>query len=158
MSDQEKNKTIKILMVDDDLMLLKLYEMTAQAHEEIKFFTAANTIDADKITREETPDVILLDLILGKEPDTPITETDKSNGFNFLLALKNDPATGDIPVIILSNLDTRQDHERAIKLHAFDYIVKAKTTPKQVLQAAKGAVDITGAEKKIREAKNKLGE
>ena len=143
-------------MIDDDPMLLKLYEMTAQTHEEITFITATNTVDGDKLAREKKPDVILLDLILGKEPDTPVTETDKNHGFNFLIMLKGDPEIRDIPVIILSNLDTKQDHDRARELQAADYIVKAKTTPEEVLTAAKGAADIAGAERKIRKAQEGL--
>lgn len=156
MTEQKNKKKIKILMIDDDLMLLKLYEMTARAHEEITFLPVNNTVDGDKIVREQKPDVILLDLILGKEPNTPVTEMDKNHGFNFLIMVKGDPGIRDIPVIILSNLDTRQDHERASNLQAADYIVKAKTTPEEVLEAAKGAVDIAGAAKKIREAQEKL--
>lgn len=143
-------------MIDDDLMLLKLYEMTARTHEEITFLTAINTVEGDKIAREQKPDVILLDLILGKEPNTPVTEVDKNHGFNFLIMLKGDPEIRDIPVIIFSNLDTKQDHDRARDLQAADYIVKAKTTPEDVLAAAQGAADIAGAERKIREAQDKL--
>jgi CheY-like chemotaxis protein len=156
MADQTEKQKIKILMIDDDLMLLKLYEMTAKTHEEIEFLTATNTVDGDKRVREKKPDVILLDLILGKEPNTPVVETDKNHGFNFLIMLKADPDIKDIPVIILSNLDTKEDHNRARELQAADYIVKAKTTPEEVLAAAKGAADIAGAERKIREAQEKL--
>jgi len=157
MNENQDKKKLQILMIDDDLMLLKLYEMTARTHEEITFLTATNTVDGDKIAREQRPDVILLDLILGKEPDTPVTEVDKNHGFNFLIMLKADPEIKDIPVIILSNLDTKQDHDRAKELQAADYIVKAKTTPEDVFRAAKGAADIAGAEKKIRDAQDKLG-
>lgn len=146
----------KILMIDDDEMLLKLYEMTARSHDELIFLTATNTVDGDKIAREQKPDVILLDLILGKEPNTPVVETDKSHGFNFLIALKTDNEIKDIPVIILSNLDTKEDHNRARELQAADYIVKAKTTPEDVLREAKNAIDIAGVEKKIRDAQSKI--
>ncbi|MEX1112515.1 MAG: response regulator [Candidatus Andersenbacteria bacterium] len=156
MSELRENKKITILMIDDDLMLLKLYEMTARTQEEIAFLTTTNTVEGDRIAREQKPDVILLDLILGKEPNTPVTEVDKNHGFNFLIMLRSDPETKDIPVIILSNLDTKQDYERAKELQAEDYIVKAKTTPDEVLERAKGAADIAAAEKKIRKVKDEL--
>src|SRR3989338_8584977 len=88
MTDSKSVAKRKILMIDDDPMLLKLYEMTARTHEEITFLTAINTVEGDKIAREQKPDVILLDLILGKEPNTPVTEVDKNHGFNFLIMLK----------------------------------------------------------------------
>lgn len=143
-------------MIDDDPMLLKLYEMTARAHEDIEFITANNTVDGDRLAREQKPGVILLDLILGKEPNTPVTDIDKNHGFNFLIMLKGDLEIRDIPVIILSNLDTKQDHDRAHELQAADYLVKAKTTPEEVFTAAIGAADIAGAERKIREAQGGL--
>lgn len=142
-------------MIDDDPMLLKLYEMTARSHEEIEFISANNTVEGDRLAREKKPDVILLDLILGKEPNTPVSETDKNYGFNFLIMLKGDPDIKDIPVIILSNLDTKQDHDRARELQAADYLVKAKTTPEEVFTAAKGVIDIAGAERKIRDLQEK---
>ncbi|OGY35220.1 MAG: hypothetical protein A3D99_00935 [Candidatus Andersenbacteria bacterium RIFCSPHIGHO2_12_FULL_45_11] len=156
MTDSNDGAKKKILMIDDDEMLLKLYEMTARAHDELIFLTATNTVDGDKIAREQKPDVILLDLILGKEPNTPVVETDKSHGFNFLIAVKTDADIKDIPVIILSNLDTKEDHNRAKELQAADYIVKAKTTPEDVLREAKNAIDIAGVEKKIRDAQGEI--
>ncbi len=156
MADQTEKPKIKILMIDDDSMLLKLYEMTAQTHEELIFLTATNTVDGGKIAREQKPDVILLDLILGKEPNTPVLEMDKNHGFNFLIVLKGDADLKDIPVIILSNLDTKEDHNRAKELQAADYIVKAKTTPEDVLKEAKNAIDIAGVEKKIRDAQSEI--
>lgn len=155
MTDTKNVVKKKILMIDDDPMLLKLYEMTARAHEDIEFMTANNTVDGDRFAREKKPDVILLDLILGKEPNTPVTEIDKNYGFNFLVMLKGDPEIKDIPVIILSNLDTKQDHDRAHELQAADYLVKAKTTPEGVFTVAKGVIDIAGAEKKIRDLQEK---
>lgn len=156
MADQKSGNKIKILMIDDDLMLLKLYEMTARAHDDIELITVTNTKEGDKKVREEEPDVILLDLILGKEPGTPVTEIDKNHGFNFLVMIKGDPEVKDIPVIIFSNLDTREDRDRAQSLGAADYLVKSETKPGEAFRAAKGAVDIAGAEKKIRNAQEKL--
>jgi CheY-like chemotaxis protein len=157
MSETTANKKIKILMIDDDPMMVKLYGMTARSKDDLELLTANNTVDGDKMARQEHPDVILLDLILGKEPNTPVTEVDKSNGFNFLVMLKGDSEIKNIPVIILSNLDAKEDHDRARELQAADYLVKAKVTPEEVFNAAKGVVEIAGAEKKIREAQDKLG-
>lgn len=85
-----------------------------------------------------------------------MTEIDKNHGFNFLVLLKGDEEISDIPVIILSNLDTKQDHDRAQDLQAVDYLVKAKTTPEEVLTTAKGAAQISVAQKKIRDLRSDL--
>lgn len=147
---QEK-KTI--LMIDDDKMLLKLYEMAVKAHEdEFELLTAEDTRDGMELAEEQHPDVILLDLILGKEPGAPLDALDKVHGFNFLLALKGEEATKRIPVIIFSNLDTHKDHEQARALGAADYIVKAKSTPEEVLHQAAEVIKLEEAAEKVRRA------
>lgn len=155
MGEKTKMPRKKILLIDDDPMLLKLYEMTARSHDELELITVSNTVEGDKKARAEKPDVILLDLILGKEPGTPDSEIDKNHGFNFLIMLKGDPEIRDIPVIILSNLDTKQDHDRARDLQADDYLVKAKTSPEEVFKIALGVIEIDEARRKIREAQKR---
>jgi two-component system alkaline phosphatase synthesis response regulator PhoP len=147
---EEKSKK-KILMVDDDRMLLKLYEMAVESHaDEFQLITAENTVDADKIARAQKPDIILLDLILGKEPETSVDELDKSHGFNFLLALKADDETKEIPVVIFSNLDTRKDDEKARSLGAVDYLVKARMLPEEVTNSLRETIGMEEAKKTIR--------
>ncbi len=142
MSDEKK----KILMIDDDQMLLKLYEMAAEAHEdEFRLITVTNAKDGLRLAEKEKPDVILLDLILGKEPDVSVDDLDKVHGFNCLLALKGDEATKRIPVVIFSNLDTHKDHEKAMALGASDYIVKAKTSPEAVLHQLEEVIKLDNA-------------
>jgi len=141
----------KILMVDDDRILLKLYEMAVESHsDEFQLVTAENTVDADRLARTEKPDVILLDLILGKEPKTSIDEIDKLHGFNFLIALKDDEETREIPVVIFSNLDTRKDDEKARSLGAADYLVKARMLPEEVLNSLRETIGLEEAKSTIR--------
>lgn len=62
------------------------------------------------------PDVILLDLNMPG-----------MNGFEVLKALKSDPRQVQIPVVILSTSDARQDISQAYTLHASSYLVKSAT-------------------------------
>ena len=71
---------------------------------------------------KEQPDLILLDLILPKK-----------NGFEVLGELKKDPATKNIPVIVLTNLEGSSDVERALSLGATTYLVKANYNLSDVL-------------------------
>lgn len=144
-----------ILMIDDDQMLLKLYEMAVQAHDdEFDLLTAENTRVGMSLAAEKQPDIILLDLILGKHSSTSLNELDKANGFNLLLALKGDENTKRIPIVIFSNLDTRKDHDRAKALGAADYIVKAKSTPSSVLQQIRDVMELDAAAWRIHDAAN----
>ena len=72
---------------------------------------------------QKIPDLILLDL---KMP--------KMNGFEVLEKLKYNPATQNIPVIILSNLDQEQDISKAKALGAVDYLVKADVRLTEILE------------------------
>jgi len=59
------------------------------------------------------PDLILLDVMM---PDM--------DGFQVLGALRDDPATADIPVVLLTALDSAEDEERGLLMGAADYLTK----------------------------------
>ncbi|PIP16962.1 MAG: response regulator, partial [Candidatus Portnoybacteria bacterium CG23_combo_of_CG06-09_8_20_14_all_37_13] len=69
------------------------------------------------------PDLVLLDLIL------PILD-----GFEFLKQIKADNNFKNIPIIVLSNLDQKENIEKGISLGASDYIIKAQFTPSEVVE------------------------
>lgn len=66
------------------------------------------------LAKKSKPNLVLLDLILPK-----------MDGFSVLEALKKDDATKNIPVIVLTNLESVEDVERVIGLGATTYLVKA---------------------------------
>ena len=76
------------------------------------------------------PDLILLDLIIPKK-----------NGFEVLADLKKDPATKNIPVIVLTNLEGSADVERALSLGATTYLVKANYNLNDVLTKITGVLN-----------------
>ncbi|MCH7492604.1 response regulator [Patescibacteria group bacterium] len=107
------SKTYKILLVEDDLSLLKIYSNKLK----ISGFDVSVAITGDEALRKvktELPDLVLLDLILpGKD------------GFMVLEEIKSDPKTKKIPVVILSNLGQESDIKRGKELGAIDYLVKS---------------------------------
>ena len=142
-------------MVDDDRMLLNLYRVAVGMRQgEFKLVTAENVEEADKLIRSPKPDVVLLDLILGNRPDTSTDELDKANGFNFLLMLKHDPETADIPVAIFSNLSNQSDKDKARALGAADYLIKARMLPDEVLTALRQTVQLDEARRKVANLRN----
>lgn len=68
------------------------------------------------MVKTENPDLILLDVML----------PGGMNGFDVLEDLKRTEATKNIPVIILTNLDSETNVAKSIG--AKDYLVKANTT------------------------------
>src|SRR3989338_11286440 len=85
----------KILVVEDDVSLLKAYREMFKP-EEFQMIEASNGQDGIARVNEEKPDVILLDIML---PGC-------MNGFDVLEQLKKNSATKQIPVIVTTNLDT----------------------------------------------------
>jgi len=112
----------KILVIEDDKFLRDLlYKKLAEEN-----FSVATALDGEeglKKIQEENPNLVLLDLIL---PGI--------NGFEVLKKAKENPATKDIPVIVLSNLGQKEDVERAMKLGAQDYLIKAHFTLEEIVE------------------------
>ncbi|HEY4518289.1 MAG TPA: response regulator [Candidatus Paceibacterota bacterium] len=63
------------------------------------------------------PDLIILDLLL---PDM--------SGFDVLAQIKQDPLSSSIPILVLSNLGQEEEIDRAMKLGAASYLIKANCT------------------------------
>ncbi len=78
------------------------------------------------LIQKEKPDLVLLDLVLPK-----------LDGKEVLKKLKSDPATKDIPVIVLSNLSAEADQREAEQLGAAGFFVKAMTLPSAVVEAVR---------------------
>jgi len=115
------NKTIHILLVEDDPFLAEIYVTRLEA-EQFTVALSRNGEEGLQKIKETHPDLVLLDLVL---PDR--------DGFSILEEVKKDEATKAIPVVILSNLGEKQDIARGMSLGAADYIVKAHFTPSEVV-------------------------
>jgi len=102
----------RVLLAEDDRFLRKAAESTLRSEG----FTVVTAVDGEAVLQrafEMPPDLILLDLIMPK-----------LHGFDVLRALKADPRTSEIPVIVLSNLGQGDDVETAMALGAISYCVK----------------------------------
>jgi len=102
----------KILLVDDS-KFLRLATERALARAGYEVITAADGENALEMAREKKPDVILLDMLLPK-----------MTGPDVLKALKKDPATAGIAVVVLSGLS----HKNAARLQqdgAFGFLEKS---------------------------------
>ena len=85
----------KILLVDDS-KFLRLATERALARAGYEVSTATDGEQALSIAREKKPDVILLDMLLPK-----------MTGPDVLKALKKDPATAEIAVVVLTGLSQK---------------------------------------------------
>ena len=106
--DQKK----KIFLMEDDKFLLKLYsdKLNREGFEVSMAITGEEGLG--KVAAEK-PDLVLLDIILPQK-----------NGFDILSEIKLNPATKNIPVIILNNRGQDSDIKTGFELGAVDYLVK----------------------------------
>ena len=118
----------KILFIEDDTTLQEsLGQVLKGAGFEV--FQAFNGEDGLKLAGEERPDVVLLDLILPK-----------INGFDVLKELKAADGTKHIPVIVLTNLESPEDIQKALFSGASTYLLKASYELEDVLAKVKKAL------------------
>jgi len=111
-----------ILLVEDEPALQKTLA-TALEQENYEVKSAPDGEAGLHLALEIKPDIILLDLVMPK-----------MDGFKVLEALKKDEHTKNIPVIVLTNLESAQDIERAMALGATNYLVKANYVLTDVIE------------------------
>ena len=116
----------KILLVDDDPLLVRMYQKKFENDGYIVAI-AGNGVDALKQVADFQPDLILMDIMMPK-----------MNGLEVLTKLKDNKQTSAIPVILLTNVSSSQeDTDRGLELGAIAYIVKAGNKPKVVVEKVK---------------------
>lgn len=109
------------MMVEDDKFMLDLVVKEFNLHGCI-VLKASTGEEAMKLLEEERPALIMLDILLPG-----------MNGFEVLQKIKEHPTLKDIPVVILSNMQSKEDVEKSKQLGALKYFVKAMITPRQIL-------------------------
>ncbi|MBI1755395.1 response regulator [Candidatus Azambacteria bacterium] len=123
-----EKKDIKILIVEDDTMLNKIY----QTKLGILGYQVAAAFDGEeglKKMESEVPHLVMLDLMLPKK-----------SGFEVLEGAKGNLKTARIPVIILSNLGQESDMKHAMELGAADFLVKSNIKLEAVIQKVEGVL------------------
>ena len=133
-------KGSKVLMADDDKMLIDMYKERL----ELAGYTVEigrNGEEALAKIHDFQPDIVMLDVMMPK-----------LNGYETLASIKSDPQTKDIPVIMLSALMRDFNREKAVESGADDYLIKSEAMPadvitkiEQVLQKyGKGSTTVPG--------------
>ena len=101
-----------VLVVDDETMVGNLLRRILEAGG-FGVALASNGDEALRGARDERPDVILLDVHM---PDT--------DGFELCRQFKSDPATADVPIVLLSGDDDESKQERGLEAGAADFLAK----------------------------------
>jgi len=107
---------VKILLVEDSKPMRKENE-SALLRAGYEVITAEDGETALLAAKEQKPDLVLLDMILPK-----------MSGPEVLKHLKADPATAEIPVVVLSSL-TEKNREKLMEEGADEYLEKNALMP-----------------------------
>lgn len=119
---ETETKSKKILITDDDNFLLDMYALKFSKSNFIVSTALGPEVALEKLRGGYTPDVILLDIIM------PVMD-----GFELLEKIREENLVPNSIVIYLSNRGQQSDIARAKELGASGYIVKASSTPAEVI-------------------------
>jgi CheY-like chemotaxis protein len=110
----------RILLVEDDRAVAEMYRLKLE-RDGYAVQIAEDGERALELARGGAPDVVLLDVRLPKR-----------DGLQVLGALRRDPRTRAVPIVVLSNYSENAVVERSLALGATEYLVKAHTTPEML--------------------------
>ncbi|HEY4487231.1 MAG TPA: response regulator [Candidatus Paceibacterota bacterium] len=121
----------KVLVGEDDEMLssLMVRRLQAEGYETDASYDGVQTLAK---VAEWKPDLLLLDILMPNK-----------SGYDVLEELHTKGEQTGMRVVILSNLSAQEDVERAKKYGVFDFLVKANTTPAEVVDKVKSIIPPT---------------
>lgn len=114
-----------VLVVEDDKFLRDI----VVNHLEKAGYTVISAVtgeEALRVASQTHPDLIILDIVLSG-----------INGLDVISRLRQEEATKNIPFIVFSNSDEMASVNRGNNLGAVKYLVKALSTPEQIVHEVK---------------------
>ena len=115
MFDVNKNslRDAKILMVDDEQLNMEVIMTHLEDAGYANFVTTTDSVNAFNFICAESPDIVLLDLMM---PDV--------NGFEILSELRNTEETKHLPVIVLTSSNDSTTKLKVLQIGATDFLSK----------------------------------
>jgi adenylate cyclase len=107
------SRTRKLVLLADDSALIHRHTVPILEDDGHDVVSAHDGSEGLRLARERQPDLVITDV-----------EMPGMDGFALCKALKTDPATAHIPVLICSSLGEATDLERGFDAGADDYLVK----------------------------------
>lgn len=111
----------KIIIIEDDPTISQLYKERL----ELAGFEVGQVFNGEEglqKTMEFKPDLVLLDLMLPKK-----------GGINVLQILKTEPATKQMPVIVMTALLDEKYRQQTLRDGAVAHFIKSETAPEQLV-------------------------
>jgi len=118
------DKKYSVFIVDDDKFLLEMYALKFTEKNFEVSSSLSSTEAFNKLKDGFVPDILLLDIVMPT-----------MDGFALLQKLQEEKAVKkETTIIYLSNLGQKDDIEKGLSLGADGYIIKASSTPSEVVE------------------------
>ena len=121
----ETDRVLNILVAEDSITSRTLIRNILETAG-YRVSTAVDGMDAYTRVRSEKFDLVVSDV------DMP-----RMNGFELTTKIRSDKKCGDLPVILITALESREDRERGIEAGANAYIVKSSFDQNNLLEVIK---------------------
>ena len=119
-----------ILVVEDSTPIATIIQM-ALVNEGYKVLLAVDGLDALKIAISERPKLIITDSVMPR-----------MDGFGLLRAIKANPMTSEIPIIMLASKASTEDEQKALEFGFSDFIPRP-VQPLRIVSRIKHVLDMT---------------
>ncbi len=110
---REKTDTRSIALVVDDSITVRRVTQRLLERNGMRVLTARDGVDAMEMLRENTPDIILLDI-----------EMPRMDGYEVATQVRADPRLAGIPIIMITSRVGEKHRARAIEIGVDDYLGK----------------------------------
>jgi DNA-binding response OmpR family regulator len=112
-----------ILVIDDDSIVAKSVELSLR-HDGFQVSVAHSGVEGLKLARRESPDLILLDIIMPG-----------MDGYEVCRELRADPLLGNVPVLFLTARGKDEDKIEGFRAGGDDYLTKPFNIDELILRA-----------------------
>jgi CheY-like chemotaxis protein len=117
----------KTVVIADDVWSMRLLARSSLTRDpKIRVLEAANGTDALALVRQEVPDLVLLDVGMPG-----------MDGYSVCRAIRSDPSTAGITVLMLTAWTQEQDKQRGLEAGANEYL-KKPFSPVKLLDVVRG--------------------
>ena len=120
----EENAKQTVLVVDDERHIVKIlqFNLAKNGYNVLCAFDGEEALD---VLSRQRPDLVILDVMMPK-----------MNGYQVCEAIKGDPETTDLPVILLTAKGQEIDRESGLAKGADRYVTKP-FSPRNIIQTVK---------------------